>query len=64
VVWHGDPMEIERHALQIAIQIRLMLWLVLLLAVDHWLQPLGARFKRRSARQPGLKAGAPGLEQN
>ncbi len=33
--WHGDPMEIERHALQVAIQFRLVFWLVLILGLDQ-----------------------------
>jgi hypothetical protein len=39
--WHGDPMEIERHALQAAIQFRLVFWLLLLLALDRLLLPAG-----------------------
>ena len=34
VVWHGDPMEIPRHALQIGLQLRLGGWTALLLLVD------------------------------
>jgi hypothetical protein len=44
--WHGDPMEIERHALQIAIQIRLAFWLVILLGLDHAIQRLTAIFHK------------------
>lgn len=38
--WHGDPMEIERHALQIAIQFRLAFWLIILLGLDHGLRTI------------------------
>ncbi len=34
VVWHGDAIEIERHALQLGVQLRLGAWWVLLLGVD------------------------------
>lgn len=40
VNWHGDPLEIERHALQIALQFRLAFWLVLLLVIDRGLQAI------------------------
>jgi hypothetical protein len=40
--WHGDPMEIERHGLQIAIQFRLAFWLILLLGLDHAIQRVTA----------------------
>ena len=33
IVWHGNPQEIERHALQIAVQLRLAGWM----AVIAWL---------------------------
>ncbi len=45
--WHGDPMEIERHALQVAIQFRLVFWLVLLLGVDRL--PSFRKWLRKSA---------------
>lgn len=38
--WHGDPMEIERHALQIAIQFRLAFWLIILLGLDYGLRTI------------------------
>lgn len=36
LVWHGEPMEIERHAAQIGLQVRLAGWMGLLLGLD-WL---------------------------
>ena len=35
MVWHGDPMEIPRHAVQIGIQFRLAGWIAVLLFLDH-----------------------------
>lgn len=34
LVWHGNPLEIERHAAQIGVQVRLMGWLALVAAAD------------------------------
>jgi hypothetical protein len=34
VVWHGDAVEVERHALQIAYQIRLAVWMALAFGLD------------------------------
>lgn len=42
LVWHGNPMEIERHALQVAIQFRLAAWLALLFCLDERLSRSGA----------------------
>ncbi len=36
IIWHGEPMEIERHAIQIGIQFRLAAWMALLFFID-WL---------------------------
>lgn len=46
--WHGEPMEIERHALQVAIQFRLAFWLSLLFMLDH------LQIKRASAQLSGV----------
>lgn len=35
IVWHGNPMEIERHAAQIGVQFRLMGWMSILFLLDH-----------------------------
>jgi hypothetical protein len=35
IVWHGNPLEIERHAAQIGLQFRLAGWMGLLLLLDH-----------------------------
>jgi hypothetical protein len=40
IVWHGDSIEIERHAFQIALQIRLAMWMLLVSAVGVFLTPL------------------------
>ncbi len=34
LVWHGDAAEVGRHAIQASLQLRLALWLLLLLALD------------------------------
>lgn len=34
LVWHGDAAEVGRHAIQASVQLRLTLWLLLLLALD------------------------------
>lgn len=34
LVWHGDAAEVGRHAIQSSVQLRLSLWLLLLLALD------------------------------
>lgn len=37
LVWHGNPLEIERHAAQIGVQVRLLGWLALVAVGDGWL---------------------------
>jgi hypothetical protein len=34
IVWHGEPMEIPRHAIQIGIQFRLAAWMAFILLLD------------------------------
>ena len=34
LVWHGDAMAVERHALLLQIQLRLAIWIILLLVID------------------------------
>jgi hypothetical protein len=34
LVWHGDAAEVSRHAIQVSVQLRLSLWLLLFLALD------------------------------
>jgi len=34
VVWHGDAVEVERHAFQIAYQIRLAVWMAVAFGLD------------------------------
>ena len=38
IIWHGEPLEIERHAVQIGIQLRLAGWLALPLLIDAAIQ--------------------------
>jgi hypothetical protein len=38
VVWHGDAMEIQRHALVATVSLRLALWGALAVGVDRWVQ--------------------------
>jgi ABC-type Fe3+ transport system permease subunit len=45
IVWHGNPQEIERHALQIAVQLRLAGWL----AVITWLAWLSSKIEEGNA---------------
>ena len=37
VVWYGDAIEVERHAFQISLQVRLALWMMSVFLVDAWL---------------------------
>jgi hypothetical protein len=37
VVWYGDAIEVERHAFQISLQIRLGLWMLTVFLADAWL---------------------------
>jgi hypothetical protein len=41
IVWHGNPMEVERHAVQIAVQFRLAGWM----AVVAWLAWLSSKLE-------------------
>jgi hypothetical protein len=34
IVWHGNPMELERHATQLGIQLRLAGWMAIILGLD------------------------------
>ncbi len=47
LVWHGNPLEIERHAAQIGVQVRLMGWLALVAAADGWLMRASNALRRR-----------------
>jgi hypothetical protein len=38
IVWHGDSMEVQRHSLLNAVQLRLGIWLLILGTVDLLLQ--------------------------
>ncbi len=42
VVWYGDAIEVERHAFQISVQVRLGLWLMTAFLADAWLGRIGA----------------------
>jgi hypothetical protein len=39
VVWYGDAIEVERHAFQISLQVRLGLWMLTVLLADALLAP-------------------------
>ncbi len=43
IIWHGNPMEIDRHAEQIAVQFRLAAFLVLLLGLGWIVSVRGAK---------------------
>jgi hypothetical protein len=65
--WHGDAEEIDRHALTAAIQLRLVLWIGTVLAIDV----LAEKFRRSrdGATDMSLKAAAlvsevPGTDNN
>jgi len=47
LVWHGDAAEVGRHAIQASIQVRLGLWLCLLLSLDT-IYGYGLRTRHRS----------------
>jgi hypothetical protein len=42
IIWHGNPMEVERHAIQIAVQLRLAGWI----AVIAWLAWLSSKIDK------------------
>ena len=43
IVWHGDAIEVERHAFQISLQVRLAGWMMTAFLADAWLRRLGTR---------------------
>lgn len=47
-VYHGDAMELARHSVGVALQLRLGFWLLVLLLLDHWL----SRVKDFENREP------------
>jgi hypothetical protein len=49
LIWHGEPMEVDRHAVQIAIQLRLAGWISMVLLIESILDWLnGFIMKKRS----------------
>lgn len=44
LVFHGDAMEIQRHAIQIGVQIRLGLWMASFVIADAFLAFVAARY--------------------
>jgi hypothetical protein len=48
--WHGDALEVDRHSLTAAVQLRIALWLVTALVVDAVM----ARSQIEGAQQPDL----------
>ncbi|MFZ6026472.1 MAG: hypothetical protein ACOYYS_02040 [Chloroflexota bacterium] len=47
VIWHGDSIELERHAYQIDFQIRLALWLATVFVFEGFLQYCAAQLDRK-----------------
>ncbi len=62
VVWHGDALEIDRHSLSVAVQLRIVLWVVTAMALDSVLEHGGQhgrsahRRKRLSRSESGARA--------
>ncbi|MFC2172002.1 hypothetical protein ACFLU6_05145 [Acidobacteriota bacterium] len=52
IVWHGDAMEVERHALQLSVHLRLGFWMLLLFAAD-----LGFAYLKERRRDLALRRG-------
>ena len=48
VTWHGDAMEVGRHALPVAVHLRLGVLLALALAADEWIAPAATRTDPRA----------------
>ncbi|MFH1478102.1 MAG: hypothetical protein ABIH24_11530 [Verrucomicrobiota bacterium] len=48
LVWHGDAMSVERHALLLQIQVRLAFWIILLFVVDLFAQRLNRQARSSS----------------
>jgi hypothetical protein len=44
IIYHGDAIELERHALQVSMQIRLASWLLIVALLD--VATLGRRFPK------------------
>lgn len=51
VTWHGDDMEVERHAVQAAILLRLGLWLLMLGCAQYLAQSGSVSFSRPAAKR-------------
>ena len=34
IVWHGDALEIDRHAISVAVELRIALWMITAMALD------------------------------
>jgi hypothetical protein len=58
LVWHGDAMELGRHAVQAGIQFHLGLWLLGLLALDYYLTSSGRSHRSLSGVSPSGISGA------
>jgi hypothetical protein len=48
LVWHAEPLEIERHAAQIEVQFRLAGWVGLSLVICQWAEKLGKRLIQKT----------------
>lgn len=54
--WHGDALEVDRHSLTAAVQLRVTLWLVTALAVDAVVSRMS---RTRAARESGSEVEGP-----
>jgi MFS family permease len=55
VVWHGDAIELERHSYQLALQLRLAAWLLVISALSS-LGEIAPKLSRRTLDHPVLEA--------
>ncbi len=58
LVFHGDAIELERHAFQIAMQLRIAAWLSMLFVLDAWLRHSSKGSSSRTNRSGERAAGA------
>ena len=46
LIWHSDPGELERHAFQVALQLRLAAWMLIALMLERGLILIQGRKNR------------------
>jgi hypothetical protein len=54
ICWHGDAFEIERHSLQVAIQLRLAVWILLGLLVERGYLFLRNKLNERAEKEENI----------